>query len=75
MENKIKEVLKQSFPDIDFTASEQLVEDGMMDSLIITGIIVALSDAFQVEIPLEEIVPENFNSITDMKEMIQRLTK
>ena len=73
MEQKILEVLSEEFPEIDFTASDTLVDDGVMDSLTITGIITALTMEFGITIPYEEIIEENFNSITGLTRMVERL--
>ena len=73
MEQKVFELLTDEFPDIDFATSEALVDDGILDSLTITGIIAALSLEFGITIPYEEIVEENFNSIVGMAEMVTRL--
>lgn len=73
MENKILELVSEAFPNIDFTASDALVDDGILDSLTITGIIATLTMEFGVAIPYEEIVEENFNSIAGLADMMTRL--
>ena len=73
MEQKILEVLTEEFPDIDFESSDAMVDDGILDSLTITGIIAALSMEFGITIPYEEIIEENFNSISGLARMVERL--
>lgn len=73
MEEKILALLSEEYPEIDFTASEELVDDGILDSLTITGIIAALTMEFGITIPYEEIVEENFNSIAGLARMVERL--
>ena len=73
MEQKILELLSEEFPDIDFESSNELVDDGILDSLTITGIIAALSMEFCITIPYEEIIEENFNSISGLAAMGERL--
>ena len=75
MEEKILALLEEEYPEIDFTASEELVDDGILDSLTLTGIIAALSMEFDIVIPYEQIVEENFNSVKRMAEMVERLQK
>ena len=75
MEAKILALLQEEFPDVDFTASEALVDDGILDSLTITGIIAALTMEFGITIPYEEIVEENFNSVAGLAAMVERLQK
>ncbi len=73
MEEKILELLAEEYPEIDFTASDALVDDGILDSLTITGIIAALTMEFGITIPYEEIIEENFNSVSGLAKMIGRL--
>ena len=73
MEEKILELLAEEYPEIDFTASDALVDDGILDSLTITGIIAALTMEFGITIPYEEIIEENFNSVSGLVKMIGRL--
>ena len=39
MEERVLELLSEEFPEIDFASSEALVDDGILDSMTITGII------------------------------------
>lgn len=73
MEEKVLEVLSNEFPQIDFTASDALVDDGILDSLTIVSIISTLNMEFDIEIPYEEIIEENFNSIKGLAAMVERL--
>ena len=73
MEDKILSLLSEEYPEIDFTASVELVDDGILDSLTITGIIAALTMEFGITIPYEEIVEKNFNSVAGLARMVERL--
>ncbi len=72
MREKINDLLKQNYPQIDFESSEELVDDGILDSMTLVGIISALSMEFGVMLPYEEIIPENFNSLDAMAELIEK---
>ncbi|MBP3913372.1 MAG: acyl carrier protein [Lachnospiraceae bacterium] len=72
MREKLLALLREEYPDIDFEESDELVDDGILDSLTVVGVISAISDEFNVEIPYEEIIPENFNSIDAMAELIEK---
>lgn len=74
MEEKILNLLQTEYPEIDFSASDELVDDGILDSLTLTGIIAVLTIEFGITIPYEEIVEENFNSIAGMAKMVERLS-
>ena len=73
MEEKVLAVLQDEYPEIDFTATDALVDDGILDSLTITGIIAALSMEFGITIPYEDIIEENFNSVAGLSAMVERL--
>lgn len=74
MEEKILNLLSAEYPDIDFTSSDALVDDGILDSLTITGIIATLTMEFGITIPYEEIIEENFNSIAGLARMVEKLS-
>ena len=67
------EILQQLHPDIDFETYDGLVDDGILDSLDIVTLITDINDAFDVSIPAEEILPENFNSAEALWDLIERL--
>lgn len=73
MEEKILALLNEEYPEIDFASSDALVDDGILDSLTITGIIAALTMEFGITIPYEEIIEENFNSVAGLAKMVERL--
>ena len=70
---KLIEIMQNLHPDIDFETYDGLVDDGVLDSLDIVTLITDINDAFDVSIPAEEILPENFNSAKALWELIERL--
>ena len=75
MEEQVLRVLQEEYPEIDFTTSDTMVDDGILDSITITGIIATLSLEFGIQIPYEEIKEENFNSVSAMAGLVSRLQK
>lgn len=73
MKERVRKVLEQECPEVDFDASNALVDDGILDSLALTAIIAALSMEFGIVIPYEEIIEENFNSLDAMTALVERL--
>ncbi len=71
--DKILEILNEINDSIDYENEDALIDDELIDSVDLTGLISELEDAFDVEIGMEEIIPENFNSVEAMWDMIQRL--
>ena len=69
MEELIK-LLNELHDDVDFEAEEALVDDGIIDSLDIVTLVTEINDRFDVSIPPEEIVPDNFNSAKALWELI-----
>lgn len=67
------EILKNLHPEIDFNTCETLIDDGLIDSFDIVTIISEINEEYDVVIPAEEIVPENFNSAKALYALIQRL--
>ena len=71
--NTLLEILNDLHPDVDFTAEKALIDDGILDSLDIVTLITEINDKFDVSIPAEEIIPENFNSANALFALIERL--
>ena len=72
---KLLEALEEVRDDVDFAHQEGLVEDGIIDSLDLTRIIVSLDEAFDIHIPAGEIEPENFDNINAILELVHRYLK
>ncbi len=50
-----------------------LIEDGLLDSLVFVELIVQLERAFEVEIPVAELEFEQFRTIAGITEFLQTL--
>ena len=70
---KLLEILRDIHDDVDFETEEALVDDGILDSLDIVAIVTEVNSEFDVSIPPEEIIPENFNSAAAIWALISRL--
>ena len=70
---KLFEILSSLHPDVDFENTVDLIDDGILDSLDIVTLVTEINAEFDVAIPAEEIVPENFNSAEALMELIERL--
>ncbi len=71
--DELLEILNELHPDVDFEAQESLVDDRILDSLDIVSLISEINDRFDVAIPAQEIIPENFNSAKAIYALICRL--
>ncbi len=72
MEELLK-LLKKIKPEVNFEGNEHLIDNEELDSFDIVSIVSAINDEFDIEIGAGDIVPENFNSIQAMYELIQKL--
>jgi acyl carrier protein len=72
MEELLK-ILKEIHSDVDYETCTTLIDDGILDSFDIISIITEVSSEFDVQIPANEIVPENFNSTEALWKLIERL--
>lgn len=73
MKEEILRILRECRPDVEAESRADLVDGGALDSLDIVNIVAEMESAFEVKIPVEEIVPEHFNSVGAMQKMIERL--
>ena len=71
--DKLLEILKELKPDVDFNAQKALIDDEVFDSFDIVQLVGEISETFEIDVPPNEILPENFNSADSMWQMIQRL--
>ena len=72
MKEKLTALLKENFSEIDFTESDALVDDGILE-LTLVEIIATIALELGITIPYEEVIPQNFNSLDAMAAMLERL--
>ena len=70
---KLLEILSSLHSEVDFENTEDLVDDGILDSLDIVALVTEIDAEMGVSIPAEEIIPENFNSAKALMALIERL--
>ena len=68
---KLLEILEKVKPDVDFKITENLIEDGVLDSFDIVTLVAQISEEFDVEISVKDIVPENFYSAKTIYKLIE----
>lgn len=72
METIIK-ILSNLKPGVDFTTEKDLVNRQILTSMEIMLLTGELNDAFDIEITLPYIIPENFSSAEAIYDMVQRI--
>ncbi len=70
---QLLEILKSLHPEINYETCNTLIDDNVIDSFDIVTLIAEINDEFDVAIPADEIVPENFNSAKALWQLIERL--
>ena len=72
MRKQIIEILSEICPGVDFETETALIDDGLIDSLDIVAVVTVLMEAFDVELGVDDLTPENFNSVEAIEELIER---
>ena len=70
---ELLEILNDINPDVDYETEERLIDGKVYDSFSIITLISNISEAFDIELGPEYLVPENFNSAKAMWAMIQKI--
>ena len=73
MKEKILNILKSMDDSIDYLSETKLIDDKIIDSLTLTALISELESEFNIEIDMDDIIPENFNSIDAIADLVTRL--
>ena len=70
---KLIQILNEARPDVEFENEQQLVDGGILYSFDIVTIISELNDAFDIHIRVNDLSPENFNSVEAIMALVTRL--
>ena len=70
---ELKELLEGIRPDIDFDRETSLIDDGILYSIDIISIVTEINDTFDVDINVQYLLPENFNSMEAIYQLICKL--
>jgi acyl carrier protein len=71
MREEIMEILENLRPDVDFENETKLITDGILESFDIVAILGELNDAFDIELRVGDLVPDNFNSVDGMVALVK----
>ena len=73
--DKLKKILEDLRPDIDFDTAENLVDGNVFDSFDIITLVAKISEEMGVEINVDDILPENFNSLKAIAQLVDKYRK
>jgi len=66
-------ILEELKPEVDFETCTTLIDDQILDSFDIVTLVAEIDAEFDVQIPAEELLPENFNSAKAIFALIEKL--
>lgn len=70
---ELKAILQELHEDVDFEQEEALIDDGILDSFDIVTLVAEIDARLDAVIPAEALIPENFNSLGAIWDLICRL--
>lgn len=73
IKEELLEILSEIKPDFIFEGKTDLARSGELDSFDIISLVSEIDDRLEIKIPVEEIVPENFDSVEAMLNLIHSL--
>ena len=73
MREELLAVLADAKPGFEFEGKTGLIDEGYLDSFDIITLVTELNEKFDIDIPVEDIVAENFDSVDTILALIGRL--
>ena len=73
MREDIIDVLNEVKAGIDYEKEKSLITDGILTSFDIVMLISLLNDKFDINISVMDLVPENFETVSDIEKLINKL--
>lgn len=70
---RLIEILEGIEEGVDYNNCTTLIDDNYLDSLAIISLVAEIEEEFEIQIPTVEIVPDNFNSVETMWNLILKL--
>ncbi len=67
------EILENIKPGVDFKKEKHLIDDEIIDSFDIVTIVSQINEEFDIDFPVTEIMPENFNSAEALYKVITKI--
>lgn len=65
------EILNSYCHGVDFETCNTLIDDEILDSFDLVGLMGEIMEAFNIELDVDDIIPENFNSAKAIMSLIE----
>jgi acyl carrier protein len=72
MNTTILNLLTETRPDVDFSESNNFLEEGLLDSFDIISLVTSLDEIYGISIDGEDILPDNFSSINSIIKLVKK---
>ena len=73
VKEKVLLILREVKPSKNLENVPDIIEGGYLDSFDLMGLISSLSEQFSIEIDVDDMTPENFDSVEAIVAMVDRL--
>ena len=70
---ELLQILRMIRSDVDFENEQKLIDDGILDSFDIISIVSELNDHYGIEINVNDLEPDNLNSVQAIMSLVERL--
>lgn len=67
------EILSSVRPDVDFEKEDALIDDEILSSFDIIAMVSEINVQYGIEILVDDLLPENFNSVDAILQLIERM--
>ena len=67
------DILEEIHPEVNYETEKSLIDSAIFDSMDIVALISEIADSFDIKIPANEIVPDNFNSADALFALLKEL--
>lgn len=71
MKEQILKICQEADSTVDYTQTN-LIDGNLIDSVVLVEITSEIMDLFDIDIPFDEIIPDNFNSIDAMVKLVEK---
>jgi acyl carrier protein len=68
----IARLLSEIRPEVDFSASQDFIDDGILDSFDVVTLVAAIDKEFGISIDGVDIVPEHFRTINAITNLVRK---